>query len=112
MDRFLEFGLGWVVNNDEPELKTLLSSGYQTVGAIPTVDGEIYVAWNQIVRSKSRDFGLDMVTIPHRLTTQMWGTCTYIHPHPLYIPAKVNIPSRQVDDSMAGCKTSLVSLKS
>jgi hypothetical protein len=35
---------------DRPELKTLLSSGYQIGEAIPSVGGEIYVEWNQIVR--------------------------------------------------------------
>jgi hypothetical protein len=36
--------------SDGPELKTLLSSGYQIGGAIPSVGGEIYVEWNQLVR--------------------------------------------------------------
>jgi hypothetical protein len=47
--------------SDGPELKTLLSSEYQIGGAIPSVDGEIYVAWNQLVRDSLQDYGLDRV---------------------------------------------------
>jgi len=42
-----------------PEIKTLLSSGYQIGGSIHSVAGEIYVDWNQLVMGQLQDYGLD-----------------------------------------------------
>ena len=76
--------------SDGPELKTLLSSEYQIGGAIPSVDGEIYVAWNQLVRDSLQDYGLDRVAIPHLLTTADVGLqpCLPVHPYPAIFPGK------------------------
>ena len=78
--------------SDGPELKTLLSSEYQIGGAIPSVDGEIYVAWNQLVRDSLQDYGLDRVAIPHLLTTADVGhRHLYTPPPPIYPGKKLNI---------------------
>ena len=41
------------------DYKTLLPSGYQNRGAIPSLHDKLYVSWNQLVRDYLEDFWLD-----------------------------------------------------
>ena len=71
---------------DYPELFPY--SEYQIGGAIPSARGEIYVAWNQLVRDSLQDYGLDRVAIPHLLTTADVGHLSAGTPLPPIFPGK------------------------